>query len=47
MVTNVEFTGYIASPDATQIFKQTFRSADPVEAGKKLRKYYVLKELQK
>lgn len=32
--TNIEFTGYVASPDATQIFKQTLIDADPVNAGK-------------
>ena len=37
-VTNIELTGYIASPDAKQIFKQTFSSADPVEAGKEVAK---------
>lgn len=30
---NIKFTGYIASPDATEIFKQTIISSDPVEAG--------------
>ncbi|WP_203246766.1 hydroxymethylbilane synthase [Sporosarcina beigongshangi] len=35
---NVELTGYIASPDATQIFKQSFVGADPVEAGKEVAK---------
>ena len=34
----VELTGYIASPDATQIFKKTFSSADPVEAGMEVAK---------
>jgi hydroxymethylbilane synthase len=29
----VELTGYIASPDATQVFKKTFSSVNPVEAG--------------
>ena len=32
--TNVEFTGYIASPDASQVFKETIVNADPVQAGK-------------
>lgn len=36
--TNIEFTGYIASPDATQIFKQTIISEDPVQAGKQVAK---------
>ncbi|MFJ7936420.1 hydroxymethylbilane synthase [Sporosarcina sp. NPDC096371] len=36
--TNLELTGFIASPDATQIFKQSFVSADPVEAGKEVAK---------
>ena len=36
--TNIEFTGYIASPDATQIFKQTIINSDPVEAGKEVAK---------
>ena len=31
---NVQFTGYIASPDATQVFKETIINSDPVEAGK-------------
>lgn len=34
----VELTGYIASPDAKQIFKKTFTSADPVEAGMEVAK---------
>jgi hydroxymethylbilane synthase len=34
----VELTGYIASPDATQIFKKTFSSVDPVEAGMEVAK---------
>jgi hydroxymethylbilane synthase len=29
----VELTGYIASPDATQVFKKTYTSKDPIEAG--------------
>ena len=32
------FTGYIASPDATQVFKQTIVHSDPVEAGKQVAK---------
>lgn len=36
--TNIQFTGYIASPDATQVFKQTIISADPVEAGMEVAK---------
>ncbi|CAM3108816.1 hydroxymethylbilane synthase [Filibacter tadaridae] len=36
--TNVEFTGYIASPDATQIFKKSVISKDPIEAGKEVAK---------
>ena len=32
--TNIQFTGYIASPDATQVFKETIINSDPVEAGK-------------
>ena len=36
--TNIEFTGYIASPDATQIFKQTIISDDPVQAGQQVAK---------
>lgn len=32
--TNIRFTGYIASPDATEVFKQTIISEDPVKAGK-------------
>ena len=36
--TNIEFTGYIASPDATQVFKQTIVNSDPVEAGKEVAK---------
>ena len=31
-------TGYIASPDATEVFKQTIISTDPVEAGKEVAK---------
>jgi len=34
----VELTGYIASPDAKQIFKKTFSSTDPVEAGMEVAK---------
>jgi len=34
----VELTGYIASPDAKQIFKKTFSSVDPVEAGMEVAK---------
>ncbi|WP_342511066.1 hydroxymethylbilane synthase [Sporosarcina sp. FSL K6-1522] len=36
--TNVELTGYIASPDATQIFKHTFTATEAVEAGKEVAK---------
>ena len=36
--TNIQFTGYIASPDATQVFKQTIINSDPVEAGKQVAK---------
>lgn len=32
--TNIEFTGYVASPDATQIFKQTRMDADSTRVGK-------------
>ena len=35
---NVDFTGYIASPDATQIFKHSFVAENPVEAGKEVAK---------
>lgn len=31
---NVQFTGYIASPDATQVFKETIINSDPIEAGR-------------
>ena len=37
--TNIEFTGYIASPDATQIFKQTIVTQIQLKQGKKWRKY--------
>ncbi len=30
----IEFTGFVASPDAKQVFKKTVRGADPVEIGK-------------
>lgn len=30
---NVQFTGFIASPDATQVFKQSVVHTDPTEAG--------------
>jgi len=36
--TNIKFTGYIASPDAKQVFKQTVTHVDPVEAGKEVAK---------
>ncbi|MHA6259356.1 hydroxymethylbilane synthase [Sporosarcina sp. CAU 1771] len=36
--TNIEFTGYIASPDASQVFKQTVINSDPVNAGKEVAK---------
>lgn len=36
--TNIKFTGYIASPDATEVFKQTIISEDPVAAGKEVAK---------
>ena len=36
--TNIEFTGFIASPDATQIFKQTITDVNPVLAGKEVAK---------
>ncbi|WP_438311227.1 hydroxymethylbilane synthase [Sporosarcina sp. FA9] len=35
---DIEFTGYIASPDATEVFKQTVRNVDPVLAGKEVAK---------
>lgn len=35
---NIEFTGFIASPDATQVFKQTIIDPDPVKAGKEVAK---------
>jgi hydroxymethylbilane synthase len=35
---NIHFTGYIASPDATQVFKDSVIHADPVEAGKQVAK---------
>lgn len=31
-----ELTGYIASPDALEVFKTTVRDADPVKAGKEV-----------
>ncbi len=31
---NIHFTGYIASPDAKEVFKESIISKDPVEAGK-------------
>ncbi|MER2090704.1 MAG: hydroxymethylbilane synthase [Sporosarcina sp.] len=34
----VELTGYIASPDATQVFKKTYTGTDPVEAGMEVAK---------
>lgn len=34
----VEMTGYIASPDAIQVFKKTISSADPIAAGKEVAK---------
>ncbi|MBE1554557.1 hydroxymethylbilane synthase [Sporosarcina limicola] len=36
--TEVELTGYIAAPDATEIFKQTFKNIDPIEVGKAVAK---------
>ena len=30
----IEFTGFIASPDAKQVFRKTVRGTDPVEVGK-------------
>lgn len=35
---DVEFTGFIASPDASQVFKHTVVHADPVQAGKEVAK---------
>ncbi|MDS9471360.1 hydroxymethylbilane synthase [Sporosarcina pasteurii] len=35
---NVKFTGFIASPDAKQVFKHTVVHADPVQAGKEVAK---------
>lgn len=32
----VELTGFIASPDATEIFRETVTGADPVEVGKQV-----------
>lgn len=34
----ITFTGYIASPDATEVFKQTIIHKDPVVAGKEVAK---------
>ncbi|MCZ2259804.1 hydroxymethylbilane synthase [Sporosarcina sp. G11-34] len=49
--TNVKFTGYIASPDAVQVFKETAINTDPVEAGKivaeKLREQGASKVIEK
>lgn len=48
---NIQFTGYIASPDATQVFKETVINSDPVEAGKivaeKLRSQGAAKVIEK
>lgn len=36
--TNVKFTGYIASPDATKVFRETIINSDPVAAGMEVAK---------
>lgn len=35
---SIEFTGYVASPDASQIFKETVRGMDSVAVGKEVAK---------
>ena len=36
--TNVTLTGFIASPDAKNIFKETLTDSNPVEVGKRVAK---------
>src|SRR5690606_24362038 len=35
-VKEVEMTGYVASPDAVQVFKKTIKNEDPIALGKEV-----------